>query len=787
MEASSISPQPPSNGACPKQFDNSPNCNGSKISNHSASRKGSNTPRKRRYPLFMIFLGCSFVAAGFCYLTTYLMTSSKQANHEMSYRELVAQFAGRESSRNDQFWQALDSKVIKVLKSVQDMKATLKEPSVSPDDLQNADENDEDEQNSADDSQWPTIPPPLPDSPFDDAEYATTDLIVNARNRTHHSQNKNGTLSATQHIPYHLWFTDKTNILKTKEPQHFYENVIKTIDMYTHAFEQNTTDSNSTNAVTASIRVTCMDNDYCVKIIQHVSPGLVPFFLSEARGDYKADICRLAALYLHGGYYFDVDIDVIKPFYHVRSATDKEVTFSTVIDLKESAFFQAFLAATPRHPIIKTALKVIQAYYDSPYRTTKGIGTPMGPLTLAAAYRLVVGEPGNAALGSGPMTKEQKIKDQIEKSEKNTGLLIPLLGRRPEEEKIAYAKFMDKVMELKANLTEEGTCLVIPNISIIEHIVSLSNMLPALEQWYIYNSTVLLQESHLKDHMYKSTPRKKGNMYCNMIVHDPKAVVPYFYSRIAGSQNCQPSLCGSGHIGGGKCANPGDCCSPTGWCGTSPAHCRRSRIQTKPVAGDGFCGDGRIGNGTCPFADLCCSPSGWCGKSEQHCRNYCGNGRVGNGKCPTNEPGMCCSSSGWCGTSQAHCSKPPIDYCGNGHVGKGICEDSSLCCSASGWCGKSSAHCSTATQPLNLLVDFDLSIPCGNGKIGNGRCTDSSLCCSPSGWCGKTAAHCKRTACGNGFIGNGKCSSPDMCCSPSGWCGKTAAHCSKKKLRIKKK
>ena len=29
---------------------------------------------------------------------------------------------------------------------------------------------------------------------------------------------------------------------------------------------------------------------------------------------YKADICRAAYLYLHGGYYFDVDVLVVRPF-----------------------------------------------------------------------------------------------------------------------------------------------------------------------------------------------------------------------------------------------------------------------------------------------------------------------------------------------------------------------------------------------------------------------------------------------------------------------------------------
>jgi hypothetical protein len=76
-----------------------------------------------------------------------------------------------------------------------------------------------------------------------------------------------------------------------------------------------------------------LTDDDCINAIEEVEPGLVGWFNALdgmlhsfcyqfikdstcsdfARfffitGMYKADICRTAYLYLHGGYYFDVDV-----------------------------------------------------------------------------------------------------------------------------------------------------------------------------------------------------------------------------------------------------------------------------------------------------------------------------------------------------------------------------------------------------------------------------------------------------------------------------------------------
>lgn len=100
-------------------------------------------------------------------------------------------------------------------------------------------------------------------------------------------------------------------------------------------------------------------------------------FEKERLGKYKGDICQVAALYAKGGYYFDVDIRVIKP---VELAFN--VTFATSLDAPKTGFFQAFLASSPGHAVLREALKNMIAYYER----TRHFSGWMGVQTLKDAF-----------------------------------------------------------------------------------------------------------------------------------------------------------------------------------------------------------------------------------------------------------------------------------------------------------------------------------------------------------------------------------------------------------------
>jgi hypothetical protein len=96
-------------------------------------------------------------------------------------------------------------------------------------------------------------------------------------------------------IPHSLWFIHEHNILESKEPQNMYQAVRRTA----HRFKYRALNGNAAE-------VHFLDYAACREHIRQAENALVPYFDKETKSEYKADSCRLAALYLHGGFYFDV-------------------------------------------------------------------------------------------------------------------------------------------------------------------------------------------------------------------------------------------------------------------------------------------------------------------------------------------------------------------------------------------------------------------------------------------------------------------------------------------------
>jgi mannosyltransferase OCH1-like enzyme len=148
--------------------------------------------------------------------------------------------------------------------------------------------------------------------------------------------------------PHKIWFTYGSNM--STLPKELFDNVQHTIATYRRAW-------NEPNAVARLI----VDEE-CRQLIQQTEPRLVPFFDAEQEGMFKADMCRIAVLLLHGGYYFDVDLRVITP--HVLRPP---LVFATATDSNQptSAFFQAYLASTAGHPVLVCAMAEMLARYEA--------------------------------------------------------------------------------------------------------------------------------------------------------------------------------------------------------------------------------------------------------------------------------------------------------------------------------------------------------------------------------------------------------------------------------------
>jgi hypothetical protein len=173
--------------------------------------------------------------------------------------------------------------------------------------------------------------------------------------------------SSLHKIPHQLIFTYKYNLLERKEPLALYQNLQRTIEMYREGWGDE-----------PEAPVWFLNDTDCRSAIHSVKPELLTHFDYEQNGAWKADMCRIAALYLTGGYYFDVDMEVVQVF---RPAS-RDTTFVTVE--AGPSFFQSFLATDPKNNILGQALDEMLVYYRK--QSTRKTSHLLGPETLKRAF-----------------------------------------------------------------------------------------------------------------------------------------------------------------------------------------------------------------------------------------------------------------------------------------------------------------------------------------------------------------------------------------------------------------
>ena len=180
-------------------------------------------------------------------------------------------------------------------------------------------------------------------------------------------------------IPDVLIFTHSTNLLEMEGPigedAALKANVQHTISLH------------------ADAKVLFLTDNDCLASIARVmgsdSP-LLDFFRKESHGMYKADICRGAALYEHGGLYMDVDMHARMSLWSAIKPTSTFVVPFVHRDSKHPGnFFQAFIGSVPNNPIIKRYLELFIDHYQGKI----DLQGPLGVLLLRKAHDEVVGTP----------------------------------------------------------------------------------------------------------------------------------------------------------------------------------------------------------------------------------------------------------------------------------------------------------------------------------------------------------------------------------------------------------
>lgn len=285
------------------------------------------------------------------------------------------------------------------------------------------------------------------------------------------------TVIASTKIPHRMTFVDtRYNILQTREPKHLYDNIQNTIHAYSKAWNQSPDDAEANGTVMF------FTDTECQQMIQQVEPRLLaPYKEIETSGKYKSDICRVVALYVHGGYYFDTDLQVIQ----VLPEPDPHIQFitATMRHMPEQ-FYNAIIAAPPKSPILRSAItSMVHDWYENPSILDSFHATNLTP----ALYR-------------------------------NSLFLYRVKMRIARRRKPIASKLMMGCVTLRIGYQQhEDTS---SKAWVLEEFLNDDN--PA--------SYPTLFRSITKD-----GPLKKG---CNYMVHDKETRTPYFYSRVPGTELC---------------------------------------------------------------------------------------------------------------------------------------------------------------------------------------------------------------------------------------------------------
>lgn len=105
------------------------------------------------------------------------------------------------------------------------------------------------------------------------------------------------------------------------------------------------------------LTVTIMDDQECSDfILEHFGHDVHKIYLSLPQNINRADFWRVAVVYIHGGYYSDLDVECSVP---LPSIVTDISTVEGVFIKERSNIANFFFGAVPKHPVLKNALDMM--------------------------------------------------------------------------------------------------------------------------------------------------------------------------------------------------------------------------------------------------------------------------------------------------------------------------------------------------------------------------------------------------------------------------------------------
>lgn len=128
-----------------------------------------------------------------------------------------------------------------------------------------------------------------------------------------------------------------------------------------------------------------MDDEQCRQFIQdHFSQEFYNMYISLPFGIMRADVWRIAIIYVYGGIYVDTDCNCIVPLDNWINPNDELIAFE---EWSNCSYGNFVIIAEPKHPALLESLNIIMRTYNSNGFLNRNSPTPIQDFGAGAYYQ----------------------------------------------------------------------------------------------------------------------------------------------------------------------------------------------------------------------------------------------------------------------------------------------------------------------------------------------------------------------------------------------------------------
>ena len=132
---------------------------------------------------------------------------------------------------------------------------------------------------------------------------------------------------------------------KEKIPKKVYDNIKKFAPDYKHII---------------------FNDQECITFIEKNFDKNVSNIFQKMSGPHRADLFRYCYLYIFGGFYMDIKIELIRPMHEIHQLLKKYNTkMSSVLSINEKTIFQGFIGTVPKNPIFLELIDFVVNNYTN--------------------------------------------------------------------------------------------------------------------------------------------------------------------------------------------------------------------------------------------------------------------------------------------------------------------------------------------------------------------------------------------------------------------------------------